>query len=614
MNEEATFVSGEGGCQVGASPSSGPSRGFSPEEELRFVVEEELEKDKDRLGDDYGLLRDLALKIRVGKEAGFVYIFYEGTKVYEIENTAFAKSLGIAVENLLYRAGLVAKLKNPSRAVEALGRAIFRAKKFVEDTELELLRLQPFEERLKKVVDEAPRLVQEVLARSIEYNDVEDFSKARIEVKASVVYKVLERVFDFVRVWPREASGSSEYYVLDDNVLREVEEVVEPVVGALVKSASSKKALASEVEAAVKSTTKFIAWEQVDPWDRLNLRTGVLDLRTLKLTANQGHYFRYRLPLLVRQDEIDEVKKGHYDVKCNEVYRLWRRHFDDENWEYLISSLGTWLAPHRTRHIAFIIGPKGSGKSTLLRALTSPIEPIVANTPLSLLTGYTFGLEGLIGKQVNVYSERGEVVLRRIDLINNLVGEHDFIAIPRKFKKTTTIRSLKAMCFAMNDPPLVTEYGGETMMAFVDRLSIIQMRTPEDFKPIPDLKIDEKEAFMFLLWCRVKLEQNEWRVKKMDEEAILDYLMSTSNSALQFLESDWIIKDPSAKAEGKELYEAYVAWCREHGRTPISRNAFYTTTASKYVKRIEMGRTWFRGIMLNPKMRDRTERTLEDYK
>jgi phage/plasmid-associated DNA primase len=610
VNEEATFMSGEGGVHVGSSLG----RWFTPEEELRFVVEEELRKDRDRLGGDYSLLRDLALKIRVGKEAGFVHIFYEGAKVYEIEDTAFAKSLGIAVENLLYRTGLATRLKDVSKCVEALSQAIFRAKKFVEDAELQLLRLQPFDERLRRVVEEAPRLVQEVLARSTEYGDVESFEKLKAEAKASVVFRVLEAVFDFVRVWPREVTGSSEYYVLDENVLREVDEVVEPVVGALIKNAVSKRVLIGEVKTAVKSTTKFITWEQVDPWDRLNLRYEVLDLRTLRLTTNQGHYFRYRLPLVIRQDEIDEVKEGHYDIKCNEVYKLWRRHFDDENWEYLIHSLGTWLAPHRSRHIAFIIGPRGSGKSTLLKALTNSIEPIVSNISLNLLTSYTFGLEGLIGKQINVYSERGDVVLKRIDLINNLVGEHDYIAVPRKYKQTTTMRSLKAMCFAMNDLPIVTEYGGETMMAFLDRLSIIQMRAPEDFKPIPDLRVDRKEAFLFLLWCRCRLEESGWKIKKMDEDAMLDLLMKASSSALRFLESEWVIKDPSAKVEGTELYEAYMAWCREQGITPMGRNNFYSTVATEHVKRVEMGRTWFRGIMLNPKMRSRAERTIDDYR
>jgi hypothetical protein len=459
-------------------PAQGHSRDvLDVRERVRVRIEEEVEKHREALGKDYELVKDFARKFYLAKEAGSVLVLYEGEGVSvssaPIDERAFPSALPWLLGELLHRSGLASKLEGFERAKKVVGEALLKVFKELEDEDLMLVRAWPFDEKLKFVAENALRLVNAILARSSEYGgpgEVEDFASARVEVKASVVFKLLERVFDFVRVLPGEATGSSEYYVLDDNVLREVEEVVEPVVGALVKSATSRKTLASEVEMAIKSTTNFITWDRVDPWDKLNLKYGVLDLKSLKVEVGQGYYFRYRLNLIVRQDEIDEVRKGHYDIKCNEVYKLWRRHFDDENWEYLIHSLGTWLAPHRSRHIAFIVGPKGCGKSTLLRALTSPIEPIVASIPLSLLSGYTFGLEGLIGKQLNVYSERGEAVLRRLDLINNLVGEHDFIAVPRKYRQTTTIRSLKAMCFAMNDPPTIYEYGGETMAAFLDRL------------------------------------------------------------------------------------------------------------------------------------------------
>jgi phage/plasmid-associated DNA primase len=367
------------------------------------------------------------------------------------------------------------------------------------------------------------------------------------------------------------------------------------------------------VELAVESTGNSIAWSQVDPWDKLNMWCGVLDLRTLRLSPSTGHYFRYRIDLSITQEEVDEVREGRYDIEGNEVYRLWRPHFDEENWQYFVHSEGTWLAPFRSKHLAFLIGPRDAGKSTLLDALTAPIDPIVGRTSLRSITDYTFGLQGLVGKQVNVYAERGEVALKNIDVINNLVGGRDFIEVHVKHRPPTVMRSLKAMVFAMNDPPTVVEYGGETMGAFLERLSIIHMRPPEGFKPMADLRVDPREAFKFLLWCRVKLEESGWVVRKMDEERMLDYLMEATNSALRFLESEWIMRDPSAKVKGTELYAAYAAWCREEGVTPMGRTAFYTTAASKHVKRVEEGAVWFRGIRLHPGVRGRGEGGLEGF-
>jgi len=351
------------------------------------------------------------------------------------------------------------------------------------------------------------------------------------------------------------------------------------------------------VRQAAYSTTNIINWFEIDPWDKLNLANGVLDLSELRL-KDAGGYFRYRLSVSVTQDELDAIKEGSYDVTSNEVFKLWRRHFDDENWDYLVHSLGTWLAPHRSKHLAFLIGPRNAGKSTLVRALTTPIRDIVSYTSLNLMTSYTFGLESLIGKQLVVYSERAEVVLRNLPLINNLVGENDYIVVPRKHKPSVTIRSLKAMTFAMNDPPLLVEYGGETLNAFLGRLSIIQMASPEDFTPTPNLQTDPKEALLFLLWCRTQLERNGWQIKKMGDDEMLEYLMKTANSALQFLESEYVAPDPAGRVKGTELYDAYVAWCNEKGITPMGRNSFYTTVASKHRKYVREKTTWFQGLTL----------------
>jgi len=227
------------------------------------------------------------------------------------------------------------------------------------------------------------------------------------------------------------------------------------------------------------------------------------------------------------------------------VYKYWRSRFDEENWEYLVSSLGTWLSPFRHRHIAFLIGPPKSGKSTLVSNLTRPIHQVVGFVSLRQLTSYTFGLEPLIGKQIVAYSERGETVLKNLDVINNLFGEQDYIVVYRKHKPAVTIRSLKTGFFSMNDPPIVYEYGGSTMAAFLDRLSIIQMSLPESYEVIPNLTIPMREAFKFLLWCSSAVERSNWRIKKMGEEELLDYLMRSTNSALQFLNDTSVVEpDP----------------------------------------------------------------------
>jgi energy-coupling factor transporter ATP-binding protein EcfA2 len=449
----------------------------------------------------------------------------------------------------------------------------------------------PLLDRVKYLCESIWDLIPERLGIS-----QEDFKKSRIEDKAAMIYKLISEFFEFVRVPPLETKYVSNYFVVDGNVLWDVEEVTKPIAGALIKLGLAKRSLAGELETAITSTGNLIPWEYIDPWDHLNLANGVLDLHELKIVSNSRYYFRYKLKVSITQEEIDAIKSGNYRIEDNEVYKLWRNHFDDQNWEYLIHSLGTILAPFKFKHIMFLIGPTGVGKSTLLDVLSSPIRPLITSTSLRLITNYQFGLEDLIGKQVVMYSERGDVVLKNLDIINNLVGERDTIAVPRKFKSTVHIRSLKTMIFAMNDPPILYEYGGETLQAFIDRLSIVLMNRPENFTPRKDIYVDPKEVFKFLLWCRVKLENDGWIIKKMENEEILEYLLKTSNPVLRFLESEYVEVDPTARVKGTELYDAYTKWCSENGITPMDRNKFYSIVSTRYERYVREKTTWFKGL------------------
>jgi phage/plasmid-associated DNA primase len=333
----------------------------------------------------------------------------------------------------------------------------------------------------------------------------------------------------------------------------------------------------------------------------------------MRLTESQGYYFRYYpLPVSITQEEIDEVRKGRYDIKDNEVYKAWRNHFSNEDWGYFVNNLGTWLDYERSRLIVFIIGPTNIGKSTLLENLTRPIDPIVGRKDLKSITEDPFGLADLVGKQINVSSERVAVTLRNIEMINKLVGEKDTLDVRVKYKPATVMKSLKTMAFAMNDPPIVHEYGGGTMAAFLNRLNIIFVRAPEGFKPIKGFTVDTKEDFKFLLCCRLLYDTEGREIKKRDEEFKLEYLMEATNSALQFLKSEWVIVDPSAKVKGTTLYNAYVAYCRERGITPMSRNEFYSVVESKF-SRIPMEKahdktTWFKGLMVDPRKMSEAEK------
>ena len=441
--------------------------------------------------------------------------------------------------------------------------------------------------------------------RIVDLVNPQEFEEMDSKGKIARAHGVIVRYFDFVRLPASDVNGEPEVYALDGDVLRPVEDVLRPVVGSLIKAGLVRKSVIGDLELALYSTSRTTSWHEVNPWDRLRLANSILDLRELKLLDKNGCYFTYKLNISISAEELKAIREGSYDVRENTVYKSWRAHFDDDDWEYLVDSLGAWPAPHRSKLVTFIVGPTNSGKSTLLFNLVKPLEPLVSTVSLRSITGYQFGLQALVGKHILAYSERGDVVLKNLDVINNIVGESDFIHVERKHKPAVKIRSLKAALFTMNDPPMLHEQGGETLAAFIERLSLVFMRAPEDFKPVKEYRVPPEEAFKFLLWCRVKLEERGWEIRKRGYEEKLDYLVKMANTALRFLESEYVIPDQNGRVKGTELYDAYVSWCKENGLTPMERNSFYTAVAIKFTK-IPLDKTpdkttWFKGIRVRRK-------------
>jgi hypothetical protein len=487
------------------------------------------------------------------------------------------------------------------RLVE-IDRELSEADKAGSEILSKLLGLEPGAGRGDEVPVEFHDRINWLKDKIVDLVNPQEFEEMDSKGKIMRVFEIVSKYFEFVRIPSLDTSEEPEVYALDGDVLRPIGDVLKPVVGALVKAGLVRKSVIGDLELATYSTSRTTSWHEVNSWDKLRLANSILDLRELKLLDKSNHYFTYKLKVNISNEELKAIKEGSYDIRENAVYRSWRAHFDDDDWEYLVDSLGAWLAPHRSKLITFIVGPTGSGKSTLLFNLVKPLEPLVATVSLRSITGYHFGLQALIGKHILAYSERGDVVLKNLDIINNIVGESDFIHVERKHKSAVRIRSLKTALFTMNDPPILYEQGGETLAAFLERLSLVFMRAPEDFKPVKEYRVPPEETFKLLLWCRVQLESRGWEVRKRGYEEKLDYLVKMANTALRFLESGYVVLDPSGRVKGTELYDAYVSWCKENGLTPMGRNSFYTAVATKFTK-IPPDETpdktvWFKGIRI----------------
>jgi energy-coupling factor transporter ATP-binding protein EcfA2 len=428
--------------------------------------------------------------------------------------------------------------------------------------------------------------------------DLVDVKKALRKVpshaKAYYMAELLER-WGLLRVVllklaPEGEVGESEgrCVLVGDNLLLGLDKW-ERAASRFFKSALSREVLSYVKNHAATVASKEIPLEKVNPVHQLRLRGWVLDLRDLNLLppSLSDFYFTYEVDAGLSDGElrslVESVKKGDYEVGQNRIYTLWRQHFEDREWEFFIDSVGTFLAPFRFRHVALIVGEKGSGKSSLLAAVTKAIDPLTGKVPLSKLAGEErFAAQPLIGKWVNVYSEQLRPVLRNLEVVNNLVGESDWIFVDRKHKPPIWIRSLKSMVFAANAIPVVQSWSEGVMDAFIDRLSIIMKGKPEGFRAEKEIaeKVPKAESLAFLLWARWQLEQRGWELRKRSEEELLDMLMEAQSPVSLFIEEK-CVRDEHGRVARKELYDAFLRWAREHGITRIpSRGEFYAQVRS----------------------------------
>lgn len=427
-----------------------------------------------------------------------------------------------------------------------------------------------------------------------------------------------------VRLSPEgEQRGTGESFegrcvVVGDNLLYPLE-VWESVAARFFLCALTRETLSYVRNHTKVLATREVPLDRVNPWHLLRLRGWVLDLRDIRLLPPSlaDHYFTYEVDLGVSDEElqalIESIRRGDYAVELNRIYELWRRHFEDGEWEFFVDAVGTFLSPFKFRLIVFLVGERGCGKTSLLAAVTKAIDPLVGRVPLSKLADERFALQPLIGKWVNVYSEQLKPTLKNLEVLNNLVGENDWIYVDRKHKPPLWIRSLKTMVFAGNAVPLVTSWSEGPMDAFIDRLSIIEVRAPEGFKPEKDVaeRVPKVDGLAFLLWARRQLEEKGWRVSKRSEEELIDMLMTAHDYVAQFIE-EVCIRDEHGRVDRTRLYDAFKDWLKQRRITRVpSRADFYSQVRSLGFKERKHGdKRYFLGLRLSD---DEAQRELSRF-
>jgi len=179
-------------------------------------------------------------------------------------------------------------------------------------------------------------------------------------------------------------------------------------------------------------------------------------------------------------------------------------------------------------------------------------------------------------------------------------GKQNSITVHRKHRVATTITSMNAGMFAMNDLPEIRGSGIGTLGALYDRMSVVMMYPLEEEEVVDELlteRVPPEAALEFLLWARWILERRGWAVLRRPE-AELRALVEERSWPLRDFWEECLEEDPTDTVEGGPLYDAYVMWAGRRGFKALGRNNFYEYLAKRARRRMIHRAVAFDGVRL----------------
>ncbi len=312
---------------------------------------------------------------------------------------------------------------------------------------------------------------------------------------------------------------------------------------------------------------------EMDAANVINLQNGVLNLDTLELESHSPKHY------------CSSVIETNYDVnsKCPRWLKFLNQIFnqDQERIDLLQEFFGSCISNQCTGKAAIFYGSGMNGKSVVAAILQSLIgENAISHLPLNQFES-PFGLQGLIGKRLNVPSEleTGDYKLSTANFKAVCTGDPVHINIKYE-APIETVLNCKLLFLTNNLPDtLDTSYG------FFRRLIIFPFdyTVKEDEK---DMNLSDKlksELSGILNWAiegLERLERSNYNFTKCEAaENCLKIYKNEQNNVGDFFTECFII-DNESEIRKSELYCYYTRYCFLNGMQSVSRRDFWVKLKS----------------------------------
>jgi len=300
----------------------------------------------------------------------------------------------------------------------------------------------------------------------------------------------------------------------------------------------------------------------------LNLKNGLLDLRTYELRAHSPEYLSLvQLPVVFDQNaDCPLIKKFLSEVLYSDDipvvqefagYLLWRE--------------------YPNAKVLLLVGDGSNGKSTFINVLKALLGiDNIASRSLQELELNRFAKASLFGKLANLYADLPDQALKSVGIFKILTGG-DPVTAEHKFHNGFTFVNYAKMVFSCNRIPEVFE----DTTAFFRRLIIVTF--PNSFKEQADQNLLAKlttpeEMSGFLNWALEglrRLKGNGWNFSysKSTSEVREEYIRKSS--PIRAFLMDCTETDALSFLSKKQLYSAFTEYCRLKRLPAVTEQTFF---------------------------------------
>jgi hypothetical protein len=456
--------------------------------------------------------------------------------------------------------------------------------------------------------------MKDVFDRKIPYKD-----------KPRIVHEVIRDLIEagyigFVNLKTKKTEEGELYaYFPPDNILLEPEESIDLIVLSGISDASEMLSVIGVALRELKAKAKKITLENMNPQHLIPLGKGkVFDLNDFEVKENKDYYFDYELAYPPSIEFLKMLKDGKIDehyFENEEWYKIFRKHYDDYNWNKLELCIGTIYAGRNTDEKFTILGTESlTRKTTLLTTLLEALRwkgeergYIIASSLKKISDPrYRFSLEEAFGAKAIVCSEEKEAVVRSVDIIKNIVGG-DAQSLERKFEHHRTVITSLAILVASNEIPIFPSNIGKQDVS--RKVNLVYTQNPSEWTEEEKeamRKADMRKVHEWAIYCLWRLRNAKYRIKTEEEiDRVHTELIEARTYVKEFIRKCCIYGNFRIAVES--LFKAFEAWRIKEGKRTIGKNKFseeilrISAEEGKIVeKTYPSHKATFLGITVNP--------------